>query len=103
MSDEAVDLPVAPTPGIGAHVPIYVLGSSDASAYVAAELGLPYSFAGHFSPNSIGHALDIYRKQFKPSEHLEKPYVILNCLPFLGHQERGAFSWFQITESSMIH
>lgn len=90
MSDEAVDLPVAPTPGIGAHVPIYVLGSSDASAYVAAELGLPYSFAGHFSPNSIGHALDIYRKQFKPSEHLEKPYVILGLTTNIAATEEEA-------------
>ncbi|MFP5527256.1 MsnO8 family LLM class oxidoreductase [Peptococcus simiae] len=90
MSDDADQLPVAPTPGIGAKVPIYVLGSSDASAYVAAELGLPYSFAGHFSPNSIGHALDIYRKRFRPSEVLQEPYVILGLTTNIAETEEAA-------------
>ena len=77
MSDEAWDLDVAPHPGAGSKIPLTILGSSETSAHIAAELGLPYSFAGHFAPNTIGYALSIYRNEFKPSKYLEKPYVIL--------------------------
>lgn len=77
MSDEAWDLDVAPFPGAGSKIPLTILGSSETSAHIAAELGLPYSFAGHFAPNTIGYALSIYRNEFKPSKYLDKPYVML--------------------------
>lgn len=77
MSDEAWDLEVAPFPGAGSKIPLTILGSSETSAHIAAELGLPYSFAGHFAPNTIGYALSIYRNEFKPSKYLDKPYVML--------------------------
>ncbi len=77
MSDDAWNLDVAPFPGAGSKIPLTILGSSETSAHLAAELGLPYSFAGHFAPNTIGYALGIYRKEFKPSKYLDKPYVML--------------------------
>ena len=77
MSDDAWNLDVAPFPGAGSKIPLTILGSSETSAHIAAELGLPYSFAGHFAPNTIGYALGIYRKEFKPSKYLDKPYVML--------------------------
>ena len=77
MSDEAWELDVAPFPGAGSKIPLTILGSSETSAHIAAELGLPYSFAGHFAPNTIGYALSIYRNEFKPSKYLDKPYVML--------------------------
>lgn len=77
MSDEAWELDVAPFPGAGSKIPLTILGSSETSAHIAAELGLPYSFAGHFAPNTIGYALGIYRNEFKPSKYLDKPYVML--------------------------
>jgi luciferase family oxidoreductase group 1 len=63
-------------PGEGTNVPIWLLGSSDFSARLAAELGLPFSFAGHFSPEGIG-AMRLYRQLFKPSETLRKPYAMI--------------------------
>lgn len=63
-------------PGAGTKVPLYVLGSSTDSARLAAKLGLPYAFASHFAPANLEEAVSIYRKQFKPSVHLDKPYVI---------------------------
>lgn len=66
-------------PGVGTHVPLYILGSSTESAYLAAELGLPYVFAAHFAPRMLESAVAIYRQHFKPSAVLEKPYFIL-CL-----------------------
>jgi luciferase family oxidoreductase group 1 len=61
----------------GADMPIYILGSSTDSAYLAAELGLPYAFASHFAPQMLIAALKIYRDNFKPSAQLDKPYVIV--------------------------
>ncbi|WP_240376991.1 LLM class flavin-dependent oxidoreductase [Bacillus piscicola] len=63
-------------PGAGTNIPIYILGSSTDSAYLAAELGLPYVFASHFAPKLIKEAISIYRNRFKPSEYLEAPYVM---------------------------
>jgi len=63
-------------PGEGLDVPIYVLGSSTDSAYLAAALGLPYAFASHFAPGQLLPALEIYRQNFRPSATLAKPYVI---------------------------
>lgn len=66
-------------PGLGTNVPIYILGSSTDSAYLAAELGLPYVFASHFAPRYMDQAIKIYRSRFKPSEYLDKPYMMV-CL-----------------------
>ena len=63
-------------PGINTNVPIIILGSSTSSAYVAAELGLPYSFATHFAPTMCDEALAIYKKHFKSSRYLKKPYFL---------------------------
>src|SRR3546814_16730995 len=62
-------------PGAGASVPIWILGSSTFGAQLAAMLGLPYAFASHFAPDALDEALDIYRRQFKPSAQLAEPYA----------------------------
>lgn len=64
-------------PGVGTEVPIFILGSSTSSAQLAARLGLPYVFAAHFAPQQLEQALQIYRTQFKPSEYLAEPYVMV--------------------------
>lgn len=66
-------------PGVGLNLPLYILGSSTESAFLAAELGLPYVFASHFAPRMMEMAVEIYRQQFKPSKVLDRPYVII-CL-----------------------
>lgn len=63
-------------PGEGLDIPIYILGSSTDSAYLAAELGLPYAFAAHFAPAMLAQAVEIYRNHFKPSIYLQEPYFI---------------------------
>jgi luciferase family oxidoreductase group 1 len=63
-------------PGEGLDIPIWILGSSTDSAYLAAAMGLPYAFASHFAPTYLMEAIKIYRQHFKPSAHLSKPYVI---------------------------
>src|SRR3546814_14301510 len=61
-------LGIRAVPGEGSHVPLWILGSSLFGAQLAAALGLPYAFASHFAPDALDEALDIYRRQFKPSE-----------------------------------
>lgn len=64
-------------PAKGLNVPLYVLGSSPESAYLAGELGLPYAFASHFAPRFLTQAVEIYRREFKPSDVLDAPKVIV--------------------------
>ncbi|GIN56258.1 LLM class flavin-dependent oxidoreductase [Lederbergia ruris] len=64
-------------PGEGLNIPIWLLGSSGFSARLAAQKGLPFSFASHFSPDYTLPALQIYRENFQPSETLGKPYAML--------------------------
>ena len=64
-------------PAAGADVPLWILGSSNFGAMLAAELGLPYAFASHFAPDFLLPALDIYRSRFKPSEQLDRPYAMV--------------------------
>jgi len=64
-------------PGEGLDIPIWLLGSSGFSARLAAEKGLPFSFASHFSPDYTIPALNIYRDLFEPSDKLSKPYAML--------------------------
>ena len=63
-------------PGEGLDIPIWVLGSSTDSARVAAAMGLPYAFASHFAPAYFLEAINLYRKNFTPSEFLKAPYVM---------------------------
>ena len=64
-------------PGANTNVPIWLLGSSLFSARLAAEQGLPYAFASHFAPALLMQALDVYRRQFQPSDVLKEPYTMI--------------------------
>ena len=70
---------VQAVPGQGTEVPVYILGSSLFGAQLAARLGLPYAFASHFAPQYLLQAAEIYRREFRPSKHLDKPYFIMAC------------------------
>lgn len=82
---------VQAVPGAGLHVPIYLLGSSDFSARLAAALGLPFGFASHFAPDYLFNALALYRQLFRPSDQLSKPYAIVGVNVFAADtDEEGA-------------
>ncbi|MBS2022444.1 MAG: LLM class flavin-dependent oxidoreductase [Deltaproteobacteria bacterium] len=68
---------VRAVPGEGLRVPVWILGSSLFGAQLAAALGLPYAFASHFAPAALMRAIETYRRDFRPSARLEKPYVML--------------------------
>ena len=69
-------LPLIATPGAGADVEMWMLGSSLFGAHLAAHLGLPYAFASHFAPAQLDAALAAYRENFKPSDALDRPHVM---------------------------
>jgi len=56
---------------------VWLLGSSGYSAQLAALLGLPFSFAHHFSPANTLPALELYRTTFRPSVHLDRPHAMI--------------------------
>ncbi len=64
-------------PGQGSQVPITLLGSGLFSAQLAARLGLPFAFAAHFAPMHIFRATEQYRREFRPSETLRRPYLMV--------------------------
>ena len=76
LSSENSTSAVRAVPGEGVDIPIWILGSSTDSAYLAAALGLPYAFASHFAPAQLHVAFDIYRKNFSPSSYLSSPYTM---------------------------
>ncbi|MCY1521413.1 luciferase family oxidoreductase, group 1 [compost metagenome] len=76
LSADNSDAKVRAIPGEGTDVPIWILGSSTDSAYLAAAYGLPYAFASHFAPQQLLTAIKIYRDNFKPSAQLQQPYVM---------------------------
>ncbi len=69
-------LGIEATPGAGEDVPLWILGSSLYGAQLAAALGLPYAFASHFAPAALDEAIEIYRRDFRPSAQLRQPYVM---------------------------
>lgn len=78
------------TPGQSTHVPVWLLGSSLFSAQLAAQLGLPYSFASHFAPRMLGQAIQLYRENFKPSEYLDKPYISMGVPTIIAETDEEA-------------
>ncbi|WP_312471378.1 LLM class flavin-dependent oxidoreductase [Neobacillus sp.] len=83
-------------PGVGTNIPIYILGSSTDSAYLAASLGLPYVFASHFAPRYMEEAISIYRDNFKQTEYLDKPYMMV-CLNVIAAETDEEAKWLSTT------
>lgn len=89
LSDEPRQA-VRAVPGLGAKVPVWILGSSLYGAQLAAMLGLPYAFASHFAPQQLMQAIELYRAMFKPSAQLAKPYVMLGYNVFAADTDDEA-------------
>ncbi|MBC7163339.1 MAG: LLM class flavin-dependent oxidoreductase [Immundisolibacter sp.] len=89
--------PVRAVPGEGTQVPIWILGSSLFGAQLAAALGLPFAFASHFAPAQMQQAIDLYRAQFRPSQQLQSPYVMVGYNVFAADTDAEA----QLLASSM--
>jgi luciferase family oxidoreductase group 1 len=94
---------VQAVPGAGMEVPVWILGSSTYGAQLAAALGLPYAFASHFAPADMDAALAIYRSQFRPSEFLDKPHVMLGLNVVAAETDRAALRLFTSLQQAFIN
>jgi luciferase family oxidoreductase group 1 len=88
-------------PGEGLNIPIWLLGSSTFSAQLAGYLGLPYAFAGQFSPAYMVPALELYRQRFQPSDVLDAPYAMVGVNVFAANTEPEAQRLF--TSQQQMH
>lgn len=70
--------------------PVWILGSSPASARYAAERGLPYAFGAFLDPRHLMAALATYHQYFQPGRYLERPQVILAWFAVIGESEQDA-------------
>jgi alkanesulfonate monooxygenase SsuD/methylene tetrahydromethanopterin reductase-like flavin-dependent oxidoreductase (luciferase family) len=79
------------TPGEGAGVEPWVLGSSGAdSAVVAGERGLRFAANYHVSPGTVLDAVQAYREAFRPSPGLDRPYVMVSADVVVGPDDATA-------------
>jgi luciferase family oxidoreductase group 1 len=81
---------ISATPGAGARPEMWILGSSLFGAQLAAILGLPYAFASHFAPDALDQALAIYRREFRPSAQLDRPYAMAGFNVFAADTDEEA-------------
>ncbi|MFJ2111378.1 MULTISPECIES: LLM class flavin-dependent oxidoreductase [unclassified Streptomyces] len=79
-----------PVQGSAARPSVWLLGSSGFSARLAGVLGLPFSFAHHFSSRNTVPALDLYRDSFRPSAILDAPYASIGVGALAAEDEREA-------------
>jgi luciferase family oxidoreductase group 1 len=94
---------VQAVPGAGLDVPVWILGSSTYGAQLAAALGLPYAFASHFAPDSMADAIAIYREQFRPSGHIEKPHVMLGVNVHAAETDAAARLLFSSHQQAFVN
>ena len=95
--------PVRAVPGAGLRVPLWILGSSLFGAQLAAALGLPFAFASHFAPGHMMEAIAIYREQFRPSETLGRPHVMLGFNVFAAETDEEAQRLFTSLQQAFIN
>jgi luciferase family oxidoreductase group 1 len=89
-------------PGMDSNVPLWILGSSLFGAQLAAQLGLPYSFASHFAPAALFDALEVYRKMFRPSSQLAKPHAMPAVNVICAETDAGARRLFTSMQNVVI-
>ncbi len=103
LAEPTADDAVRAIPGIGARVPIWILGSSLYGAQLAALLGLPYAFASHFAPDALLPALETYRAMFKPSEQLQEPHVMVAANVIVAETDDQARHLFTSTQQTFTN
>lgn len=69
---------------------MWLLGSSNESAGIAASLGLPYSFAHFINPHNTGKAVDYYRAHFKALRSSATPKVSIGVSAVVANTKQEA-------------
>ncbi len=82
--------PIQAVPAVGHEPPVWILGSSDYGARLAARLGLPFAFAHHFSHHNTLPALALYRDGFRPSPALAAPQAMIGAIVVVADTDAEA-------------
>ena len=102
LSDDLPRTAVNAYPGHGTRVPLTILGSSLFGASLAAQLGLPYSFASHFAPQQLTSAVAYYRSHYVPSEAHPEPYVSAGVNVVAAADDAAAEALFARSELARV-
>jgi len=102
LGDPRPEQKVKAIPGQGSHVPITLLGSSAFSAQLAAQEGLPFAFAAHFAPEFLYAAARLYRDQFRPSDVLTRPYLMVAVPVMAGESDAAARRLFTTPQQRFL-
>ncbi|CAG7605055.1 LLM class flavin-dependent oxidoreductase [Leucobacter soli] len=102
LSDELPRNAVNAYPGRGTRVPLTILGSSLFGANLAAQLGLPYSFASHFAPQALQAAVRHYRDNYAPSEAHPEPWVSAGINVVAAASDEAAEALFSRAELARV-
>ncbi len=89
-------------PGQGSRVPVTLLGSSDFSARLAASLGLPFAFAAHFAPDLLEQATRLYRTNFRPSDVLGRPWLMVGIQVIAAESDADAHRLFTTPQQRFL-
>ena len=82
---------------------LWILGSSDYGAQLAAYFGLPYAFAYFFSEGTgVEQALELYRKNYRPSENNPKPIATICVWALAADTEQEALYQFKTRERAIV-
>lgn len=68
---------------------VWILGSSDFGARLAAQLGLPYSFA-QFIGGDYPEVTRLYRELFQPSAYLDRPHAMVTVAAIIAETDAEA-------------
>jgi luciferase family oxidoreductase group 1 len=82
--------------------PLWLLGSSDFSAQLAASAGLGFAFAAHINRHGAVPAMRQYREQFVPSARLAEPYAILSAAVTVGETAEHARELSRINDLFLL-
>ena len=95
--------PVSAVPRGVALPPVWLLGSSDFSARLAAERGLGFVYARHINPDDANYAMRLYRTHFRPSAHLAHPNAILTVSAICADDAETADDLATSMDLSFLH
>jgi luciferase family oxidoreductase group 1 len=94
---------VRAVPGEGLRVPVWILGSSLFGAHLAAALGLPFAFASHFAPAQLVQAIEIYRREFRPSAELGRSRLMVGVNVISADAESEARRLFSSLQQAFLN
>lgn len=81
---------IVASPAGAERPPVFMLGSTPASAATAARKGLPYAFAAYTNPDAVGESLRLYRDRFEPAQPGGEPHAIVGLKVVVGAGDEHA-------------